>query len=163
MSATKEEAFYAGSTAALPNVAPSAFQHQRQSAGRAQPKLRNSSSWSLHANDSAGRMVISICRLSSTGVRPSTTVSTILGDRNASLMMASDVALLQRFAPRNLSRRAHSTRGDFLEPSPRARHGLEQRWIGFPWHIRSTSLSIRVAICNIISGIRRPDHGPFGW
>ena len=40
-----------------------------------EPKLRSSSSWSLHANGNAGRVVISICKLSSTGVRPSTTVS----------------------------------------------------------------------------------------
>jgi 3-phenylpropionate/cinnamic acid dioxygenase small subunit len=43
-----------------------------------------------------------------------------------------DISLRQTFAPSNFSRRAHSTKGDLLEPSPGARHRPEQRQIGTP-------------------------------
>src|SRR5262252_6010887 len=46
-----------------------------------------------------------------------------------------DVALRQTLAPGNFSRRAHSTRGDLLEPSPGACHRPEQRRIGIPGQV----------------------------
>src|SRR5262249_43081715 len=43
---------------------------------------------------------------------------------------AGDVALLQSPAPSNFTRTAHSTRGDFLEPPPGARHPPQQTGAG---------------------------------
>ena len=60
---------------------------------------------------------------------------------------AGDVAPLQDFAPRNFRRRIDTARGDFVEPSPRARHRLEQRRIGFPWYVLGAGDSEDLRAC----------------
>jgi hypothetical protein len=82
--------------------------------------------------------------------------------RRATEPLPSRAAVFRALAGKlNCRRRIDTARGDFLEPSPRARHRREQRRIGFPWYVLGPATrKILGRVSSAPLGERNPEVDP---
>jgi hypothetical protein len=144
VSATKEEAFMQAPRGAPQSVAPSSAFPPLAPISRSRATLNCGAAPADASMSAAVRLAWSSAYAgSSIRIRSSIILSTIQRQPRK----AGDVTPLQGFGPRNFRRRIDTARGDFLEPSPRARHRLEQRRIGFPWYVLGAGDSEDLRAC----------------